>query len=88
MPSPLPPGDAVDLIMELRANPYWTILPTTQDVSTKVWAVARQPQFPRRAIFDARLAHSLAAEGVKMFATRNVTDFQRFGLFDVFDPIV
>lgn len=47
-----------------------------------------RPTFPRRAIFDARLAYTLAAEGVTRFATRNVRDFQRFGAFEVFDPLV
>lgn len=88
MPTPFTPAEAVEKVMELRLNPNWTLLRTTVDVSDGVWSVAKQPQFPRRAIFDARLAHSLAAAGVKRFATRNVADFKRFGLFDVFDPIV
>ena len=81
------PGAAVLLVDELRTNPHWTILKGTVDVSDQVWQVAATRDFPRRAIFDARLAYSLAAEGVTRFATRNVAEFRRFGAFEVFDPI-
>lgn len=87
MPKPLSAPDAVNLIMQFRLNKSWTLLKTTSDNSESIWKEAAKPQFPRRAIFDARLAYSLAAQGVKRFATRNIADFQRFGLFEVFDPI-
>ena len=78
---------ATDVISELRRNPYWTVLRGNPDIWERVWTVAAQPDFPRRAIFDARLAYSLAAEGVTEFATRNTKDFARFDTFRVFDPI-
>ena len=87
LPSPFSALAAVAKIEELRANPHWTILKGAADVSDQVWRVAATPDFPRRAIFDARLAYSLAAEGVTRFATRNVADFRRFGAFEVFDPL-
>lgn len=86
-PKPLSAPKAVQTVAELRANPYWTILKATTDVSDAIWTVAATPQFPRRAIFDARLAYSLAAEGVTRFATRNVTDFSRFNAFESFNPL-
>lgn len=85
--TPLSAADAVAKVQELRSNPYWTLLKGTADVSDAIWSVAATDEFPRRAIFDARIAYSLAAEGVTRFATRNVGDFQHFGLFDVFDPL-
>lgn len=85
--APLSAQQAVSVIKTVRANPNWTVLKGTTDVSDDVWRAASKNDFPRRAIFDARLAYSLAAQGVKRFATRNVADFQRFGLFEVFDPI-
>jgi len=88
MSSPLSAAAAVKKVQEMRSNPNWTLLRTTHDVSEEVWRIAATPQFPRRAIFDARLAYSLKAEGVKRFATRNVADFERFGLFEVFDPVL
>lgn len=86
--SPLSPSQAVDQVERLRSNPYWTILKGAVDVSDAIWKVAGTRDFPRRAIFDARLAHSLAAEGVTRFATRNVGDFRRFEAFEAFDPLV
>jgi toxin-antitoxin system PIN domain toxin len=85
---PLSAQLAAESIAQLRTNPHWTISKGTIDVSEQVWREAGKAQFPRRAIFDARLAHSLAAEGVKRFATRNVADFERFSLFEVFDPLL
>jgi toxin-antitoxin system PIN domain toxin len=86
-PNPLSGPEAVSVVQELRSNPYWTILKSTRDVSDSIWNAASTHPFPRRAIFDARIAYSLAAEGVTRFATRNVIDFQRFGTFEAFDPI-
>ncbi|CAN5519569.1 type II toxin-antitoxin system VapC family toxin [soil metagenome] len=86
-PRPLSATDAVETIQNLRNNPYWTILKATTDVSDAIWTVAADPSIGRRAIFDARIAYSLAAEGVKRFATRNVTDFDRFATFVSFDPL-
>jgi len=84
---PLIAHEAVEQIIELKSNPYWTIVKGTNDVSDFVWTVAALDAFPRRAIFDARLAFSLWQEGVTLFATRNVSDFTRFEVFEVFDPI-
>ena len=85
--NPMSAEKACGLISDLRRNPKWTILKGTSDVSEHVWKVASTPQFPRRAIYDARIAYSLAAEGVTTFATNNVKDFRRFGVLDLFDPL-
>ena len=86
-PKALSSTEAATVIEELRSNPFWTILKAATDVSERVWAASAAKDFPRRAIFDARIAYSLAAEGVTSFATRNTEDFRRFGTFEVFDPI-
>ncbi len=87
-PKALSANEAVIVVDELRTNPFWTILKSGIDVSDSVWAASATQDFPRRAIFDARIAYSLAAEGVTRFATRNIADFRRFGTFEIFDPIV
>jgi predicted nucleic acid-binding protein len=84
---PLGAPQAAAQIQELRANPYWTVLKGTTDVSEQIWSVAKTPQFPRRAIFDARIAYSLAAEGVTRFATNNLKDFGRFEVMELFNPL-
>ena len=76
----------MDFIQAYRENKYWRIDKGTRDVSEEIWRAASGADFPRRAIFDARIAYSLAAFGVKRFATRNVGDFERFGVLEAFDP--
>ncbi len=47
-------------------------------------------RFPDRKgilVFDAALAVTLQAKGVKTFHTRNTRDFRDFGLFEVVDPV-
>lgn len=46
-------------------------------------------RFPDRKgilVFDATIAVTLHARGVKTFYTRNLQDFREFGLFEVIDP--
>ena len=88
LPQPMNGPEAVEVVSEIRANRYWTILKGTIDVSDRVWKKAKEVDFPRRAIFDARIAYSLSADGVKRFATKNVKDFARFDTFEVFDPLI
>ena len=86
MPKPLSSTEAVELVQSFRSNRFWSLSKGTEDVAEQVWRSAAVPDFPRRAIFDARIAYSLAAFGVKRFATRNTGDFVRFGVFEAFDP--
>ena len=47
-------------------------------------------RFPDRKgilVFDAALAVTLQAKGVKTFHTRNTRDFRDFGVFEVVDPV-
>ena len=60
----------------------------TPKLSDQLWRRAAQPNFPRKAIYDARLALTLRHFGVKQFATRNTKDFQDFGFERVWDPLV
>jgi uncharacterized protein len=50
-------------------------------------AMLRAPSFPAGATFDAVLAVTLRGHGVDTFYTRNVRDFERFGWFEVVDPV-
>ena len=87
---PLSPPVAVDIIQRFRSHPSWRLLeetPPTHRIMDQVWARARQEAFPRRAIYDARLALFLRSWGVTHFATHNVKDFQHFGFAHVWDPL-
>lgn len=71
---------------------YWNI-PTIMriehaDVMDEVWKLAGSDDFPRRRIFDARLALTLRKSGVTHFATANVRDFQGWGFQKVWNPLV
>lgn len=84
---PLGPGAAVALVERLRTGTRWRLLDAPEGLMAEVWKRAADPGFGRRRIFDARLAVSLVRQGVRRFATRNVTDFAGFGFGEVFDPL-
>ena len=52
-----------------------------------LWRAAATPQFPRRRIYDTRLALTLRHHGVTEFATANVKDFQDLGFTRVWNPL-
>ncbi|MBA4386728.1 MAG: VapC toxin family PIN domain ribonuclease [Verrucomicrobia bacterium] len=58
---------------------------------TAMWprlsSLLQSPSFPARRTFDAVLAVTLKAHGVKRLFTRNVADFEPLGWFEVVDPI-
>ncbi len=50
-------------------------------------AVAAQGARSGLLVHDAVLAETLRAQGVTQFYTRNVTDFEGFGFFEVVNPL-
>ncbi len=86
--APLSATDAADVVQAFRSNRRWSIIETAEGVMTEVWRMARRPDFPRRRVFDARLAITLRRSGVRAFATHNVDDFREFGFERVWDPVV
>jgi len=53
----------------------------------QVWALAAQPDFPRRRIFDARIALTLLHHDVTELATSDEKDFGGFGFHKVWNPL-
>lgn len=87
---PLGAVEAVALIRHLRANPRWDVLDypgASARIMDELWHLASAPSFPRRKVFDARLALTLRHHGVAEFATANVKDFQDFGFKRVWNPL-
>ena len=85
---PLDAAAAVDVVQRFRSNPAWAVIESPPGgVMNAVWREASDPEFPRRAIFDARLAHTLKRHGVTEFVTRNVDHFRRFGFARLINPI-
>jgi toxin-antitoxin system PIN domain toxin len=85
-----PPLSAEAAVREchiFRTHPHWQ-LTELAEVMEEVWPLAARPEFPRRRIFDARLAMSLRRHGVTHFATANVKDFLDFGFAKVWNPLL
>jgi len=83
---PLEADQAASLCQVFRRHPHWALIEAAP-VMDEVWVAAARPEAARRHIFDARLAHTLLANGVTRLATRNVRDFEGFGFARVFDPL-
>jgi len=84
---PLPAHAAVAFVQTLREHPRWELVDYPGGIMTAVWTHAASPQFPRRRIYDTRLALTLRHHGVTEFATANVKDFQDLGFTRVWNPL-
>ncbi len=87
---PLTAEAAGVMIQTLRANPRWSVLDypgPAAGIMNELWKLAATPQFPRRKVFDARLALTLRHHGVNEFATTNEKDFLEFGFTRVWNPL-
>lgn len=84
---PLDSPAAVALIQRLRGHPHWELVDYPGGVMSSVWTAASVAGFPRRRIYDARLAQALLHHGVDELATTNVKDFVGFGFLRVWNPL-
>jgi toxin-antitoxin system PIN domain toxin len=85
--TPLSAADAVGAIQTLRHHPVWRLVDYSDKVANDLWRIAADADFPYRRIYDVRLALTLRHYGITEFATRNVKDFQDFGIKKVWDPL-
>lgn len=85
--NPLSPAEAVNHIGRFRRHPRWRLVENAP-IMEKVWEYARAESFPRRRIFDARIALTLLHHGVNEFATVNLKDFSPFPFQRVWNPLV
>jgi uncharacterized protein len=86
MARPLSPVAAKDLVTSYFQIPNVMRI-ENGNVMNDVWALAGTKDFPRRRIFDVRLALTLKHSGVKQFATTNVKDFHNLGFEKVWNPL-
>ena len=85
-----PPLSAEAAVREcslFRSHPRWQLVDGA-DVMNQVWPLAAARNFPRRRIFDVRLAKSLQSHGVTRFATANVKDFEDLEFEEVWNPLI
>ncbi len=84
---PLTSAQAVDVCRIYRQNPKWRLVENAP-VMGAVWETADKPYFPRRRIFDIRLALTLQHHRVTSLATANIKDFKGLGLQRVWNPVL
>lgn len=71
-------------------HPRWALLGFDFDSLTRhgqLWPLAADARFGRPRISDARLALAFRHQGVRTFATANVTDFTGFGFDRAWNPV-
>ena len=85
--NPLAAQEAVEVCQKYRQNPKWLVIDYPGGLMGAIWRRAMTPDFPRRGIYDARVALTLRHHGVTEFATRNVRHFQVYGFDRVWDPL-
>jgi len=84
---PMSASDAARICQAFRANPAWGIIDYPGGLMDRIWALSVEPHFGYREIFDARLALTLLHHGIKEFATRNTSHFERYGFESLVNPI-
>ena len=84
---PLSSAQAVSICQIYRQNPKWRLVENAP-VMEAVWEKVNKPDFPRRRIFDIRLALTLQHHGVTDLATANIKDFQDLELHRVWNPVL
>ena len=90
-PSPASSDQATGIIQVFRHHPAWRLLDypgTSAGIMEEVWQRAREHNFPRLAVYDARLALTLLHHGVTELATCNIRDFQGYGFRRVWNPLL
>ncbi|MEA3410608.1 MAG: TA system VapC family ribonuclease toxin [Pseudomonadota bacterium] len=83
---PLSSSQAVETCQTYRQNSKWRLVENAP-VMESVWNRIDKPRFPRRRIFDIRLALTLQQHEVTDLATANTKDFQGLGFHRVWNPI-
>jgi predicted nucleic acid-binding protein len=76
----------VNIIHRFRQHPRWRVVENAP-IMEQVWDFARAGDFPRRRVFDARIALTLLHHGVTQLATANLKDFQVFPFQKVWNPL-
>ncbi len=84
--NPLTSAEAVETCQRYRRNPRWRLVENAP-VMESIWKEAGKHDFPRRRIFDLRLALTLLHHGVSSLATANTKDFQGLGFHKVWNPV-
>lgn len=85
--NPLSAGEADHTISWYRSRSGWLHCSYEISMMGRISRYWNDPSFSPRNTFDLVLAITLAENGVRHFYTRNLGDFETFGVFDVRNPI-
>jgi uncharacterized protein len=83
---PLDEKKAFEVIQAFRSHPEWELIDYPGNLMEEIWQSTREVGFPRRKIFDVRLARTLIHAGVRDFATGNERDFVGMNFRRVWNP--
>ncbi len=86
---PLSATESVGICQTIRNHPRWRIVGfgrESRSLHDHLWKKASIDSFPRRRIYDLRMALSLVEQGVTDFATVNTKDFVNAGFLKVWNP--
>ncbi len=86
---PLSAAESVGICQKFRHHPRWRVAgfgPESRSLHDNLWKKASTDAFPRRRIYDIRMALSLVEQGVTEFATVNTKDFENVGFLKVWNP--
>ena len=87
---PLKAREAVEVIQAYRLHPRWRLIgfsAESRPLHDQLWQKAGTKDFAFRRIYDTRSALSMIAQGVKVFATLNVKDYEGMGFQRVWNPL-
>ena len=86
MALPLSPMEAAETVGKYLKFPT-VIRAENAPVMDRIWKLAAEPGFPRRRLFDLRLALTLRHHGATRFATANTKNFENLGFEQVWNPL-
>ena len=84
---PLSGSEASDLLLYYREKTGWYRCAWELPFMNELVPFIGRNDFPPRRFFDVVLAITLKRNGVKLFFTRNVKDFEGLDFFEVVNPI-
>ncbi len=85
--NPLTASQAAETVNWYREKSGWLKCAWEPDMMKELLSHWEEEKFPPRRSFDAILAVTLKAHGVKSFYTRNNKDFDDFRFFNVINPL-
>jgi uncharacterized protein len=88
--APLSASNAASVIQSHRQHPRWRLIgfpSESRSLHNALWEKSASGDFAFRRLYDVRTAMTLVAQGVTVFATVNMKDFEGLGFERVWNPL-